>query len=124
MTLRRAAWFALGAAALGLGALGVVVPLLPTIPFVLLAAFAFARSSDRWHAWLVGHKNFGPMIENWRAYGAISRRSKVAGLLGMAGVFSISLSLGLPTLVLVFQALTLAAVAAFILSRPIPPPQE
>jgi len=59
MTPKRAAWFALGLAALGIGAVGVIVPLLPTAPFVLFAAFAFARSSDRWHAWLMGHPVLG-----------------------------------------------------------------
>ncbi|MFP4003575.1 MAG: DUF454 family protein, partial [Alphaproteobacteria bacterium] len=48
----RAVWFTAGLIALGLGILGVALPLLPTTPFVLLAAFAFARSSDSWHAWL------------------------------------------------------------------------
>ncbi|MBU4568902.1 MAG: YbaN family protein, partial [Alphaproteobacteria bacterium] len=47
MTPQRAAWFVLGVSALGLGILGVVVPLLPTTPFILLAAFAFSRSSER-----------------------------------------------------------------------------
>lgn len=124
MTPRRAAWFVLGAAALGLGALGVVVPLLPTTPFVLLAAFAFARSSDRWHAWLVGHTFFGPMIESWRAHGAVSRPAKVAGVLAMAAVIGISAAIDAPPTVLAIQAVTLTAAAAFILSRPIPPPPD
>lgn len=123
MTPRRAAWFALGVAALGVGALGVVVPLLPATPFVLVAAFAFARSSERWHAWLLAHPVFGALIENWRAYGAISRRAKAAGLLTMLAVLAISLAFRAPPLVLVIQALVLAGAAAFILSRPIPPQQ-
>lgn len=124
MTPRRAAWFALGAAALCLGAVGVVAPLLPTTPFVLLAALAFARSSDRWHAWLVGHGIFGPMIENWRAHGAISRPAKAVGLLAMAAVLGVSVAMGVPPLVLAVQMMVLAAAAAFILSRPIPPPKD
>lgn len=124
MTPRRAAWFALGLASLGVGALGVVVPLLPTTPFVLFAAFAFARSSDRWHAWLLSHKLFGPMIENWRAHGAIGRSAKVAGVLAMAAVLAISLAIGAPPLILAIQALVLGAAATFILSRPLPPRQD
>ena len=69
-------WFALGFLALGLGALGVVLPLLPTTPFVLLAAFAFARSSERWHAWLLNHRIFGPIITDWREHGAIRARTR------------------------------------------------
>lgn len=124
MTPRRAAWFAFGAAALALGALGVVVPLLPTTPFVLLAAFAFARSSEHWHAWLLGHAVFGPMIENWRAHDAISRPAKAAGLCAMAAVVVISLAIGAPPLVMALQALALSAAAAFIVSRPLPPPRH
>jgi uncharacterized protein len=123
MSPRRAAWFAFGAASLALGALGVVVPLLPTTPFVLLAAFAFARSSERWHAWLVGHKVFGPLIENWRAHGAISRPAKAAAVLAMAAVVAISVAMNVPPLVFGIQALALSASAAFILSRPSPPPR-
>ncbi|MEM8985291.1 MAG: YbaN family protein, partial [Pseudomonadota bacterium] len=52
MKMMRAVWLLIGVTALGLGALGVVLPLLPTTPFILLAAYAFARSSDRLHRWL------------------------------------------------------------------------
>lgn len=121
MTPRRLAWFALGLAALGVGALGVIVPLLPTTPFVLVAAFAFSRSSDRWHRWLLAHQVFGPLIENWRAYGAISGRAKAAALLAMAAVLAISLILRAPPLILAVQALVLVGAGGFILSRPIPP---
>lgn len=120
MTPRRAAWFAFGAAALGIGALGVVTPLLPTTPFVLLAAFAFARSSDNWHAWLVNHAVFGPMIKDWRTYGAISRRAKAAAVLAMAATLVISVALHAPQGLLALQAIVLAGTAIFILSRPNP----
>jgi uncharacterized membrane protein YbaN (DUF454 family) len=120
MTPRRVAWFAFGAAALGIGALGVVTPLLPTTPFVLLAAFAFARSSDNWHAWLVSHAIFGPMIRDWRAHGAISRRAKAAAVLAMAAAFVISMALDAPQGALVLQAIVLAGSAIFVLSRPHP----
>lgn len=120
MTPRRGAWFALGAAALGIGALGVVTPLLPTTPFVLLAAFAFARSSDTWHAWLVSHAVFGPIIRDWRAHGAISRRAKAACVLAMSAALLISMALHAPQGVLVLQAIVLAGSAIFVLSRPHP----
>lgn len=121
MTPRRLAWLALGLAALGVGALGVIVPLLPTTPFVLVAAFAFSRSSERWHRWLLAHQVFGPLIENWRAYRAISRRAKAAALLAMAAVLAISLILRAPPLILAVQALVLVGAGGFILSRPTPP---
>lgn len=111
-------WTAFGVMALGLGALGVVLPLLPTVPFLLLAAFCFARSSERLHNWLLTHPLFGPPIENWRQSGAISRRAKWAATLSIAAAFSISLILGLRPLLLAIQAVTLIAVSLFIWTRP------
>ncbi|WP_144098089.1 YbaN family protein [Croceicoccus sediminis] len=73
-----------GFVSLGLGAIGVVLPLLPTVPFMILAAFCFARSSPRLEAWLVEHRHFGPHIRAWREKGAISRRGKTAALAAFA----------------------------------------
>jgi uncharacterized membrane protein YbaN (DUF454 family) len=72
----RWAWLVLAYGALGLGIIGIVVPGLPTTPFVLLAAFAAARGSRRMHDWLLAHRTFGPMIRDWERDGAISRRAK------------------------------------------------
>lgn len=72
----RWAWWLLAYAALALGLVGIVVPGLPTVPFVLLAAFAAARGSKRLHAWLHAHRQFGPMIRDWERSGAVSRRAK------------------------------------------------
>ena len=72
----RWAWWLLAWASLALGVVGVVVPGLPTVPFVLLSAYAAARGSARLHAWLLAHRRFGPMIGDWQAQGAVSRRAK------------------------------------------------
>ena len=84
-------WLIIGILSLGLGALGILLPLLPTTPLVLLAAFSFARSSDRLHQWLLEHDVFGALIDNWRRYGAISRRAKVVSVVSMAVILGISL---------------------------------
>ncbi len=57
---------AAGWLSLTLGVIGIVVPLMPTTVFVLLAAYCFARSSERFHRWLLGHRVFGPMVKNFR----------------------------------------------------------
>ena len=124
MTPKRALWLLLGLVAVGLGAVGVVLPLLPTTPFLLLAAFAFARSSERWHQWLVNHQIFGPLIEDWNRYGAISRSAKTVSVLSMLAVVLISVALKVPALVLAIQAMVLMMVAIFVLSRPSPPSMD
>jgi uncharacterized membrane protein YbaN (DUF454 family) len=73
---QRWAWWLLAYLSLALGLVGIVVPGLPTVPFVLLAAFAAARGSQRLHAWLLAHRQFGPVIREWEAQGAVSRRAK------------------------------------------------
>ncbi len=114
-------WFCLGLTALGLGIAGIAVPLLPTTPFLLLAAFAFARSSQRWHDWLLNHPSFGPVILHWREHGAISRRTKILGLLSMVLLLVLSITLGVSLPVLLIQLVVLSGVAVFLLSRPEPP---
>ena len=114
----RVFWAILGWLALTLGAIGIVLPLLPTVPFLLLAAFCFSRSSARMHHWLMEHRIFGPPIRDWQRSGAISRRAKVLASVSVLAVFAVSLALGLRPLILMVQATTLCAVALFIWTRP------
>ena len=81
---RRLLWLLLADATLTLGVIGIFVPGLPTTPFVLLSAYAAARGSRRLHAWLLAHRQFGPMIRDWQASGAVSRRAKRAATAMMA----------------------------------------
>ena len=64
----------------GLGTLGIVLPLLPTTPFLVLAAMCFSRSSERFHNWLLNNKWFGAYIKNYREGKGISLRQKVVVL--------------------------------------------
>ncbi len=114
----RVLWLMVGYAALGLAIAGAALPLLPTTPFLLLAAFAFARSSPRLHRWLLTHPNFGPLIENWHRYGAISLKAKAAALFAMAAALGLSWYVGVETNLFTLQAIVMAGAAAFILSRP------
>lgn len=72
----KALWLVGGWACLALGLLGVFLPLLPTVPFVLLAATCFARGSKRWEGWLLGHPRWGPYVRSWRQTHAVPLRAK------------------------------------------------
>jgi uncharacterized membrane protein YbaN (DUF454 family) len=111
-------WNIIGATALLLGVIGVVLPLLPTTPFVILAAFAFAKSHPAMRQWLVDHARFGPMIRDWEANGAIAPKFKALAVLMMLAAFGLSLALGINAKVLIIQAIVLSGAALFILSRP------
>lgn len=80
----RPVWLAAGALALALGVVGIFLPLLPTTPFVLLAAFCFARGSERWEAWLLHHPRLGPLVRDWREHHAVPLRAKQLATVMMA----------------------------------------
>ncbi len=114
----RVLWLIGGGTALACGAVGVVLPLVPTVPFLLLAAFCFARSSDTLHDWLVTHPTFGPPIEDWRSGGAIRPRAKRLATVSIAAAFLLSILMGVRPTILLIQALVLSAVLVFIWTRP------
>lgn len=78
-------WLLAGGLALLTGAIGIVLPLLPTVPFVLLAAYCFARGSRRWERWLLDHPQLGPIVHDWRQHRAVPLRAKQLATLMMAG---------------------------------------
>ena len=84
----------LGFVFLGIALLGVVLPLLPTTPFVLLATACFARSSEKWHQWMLQSATFGPMIRNWEERRCISCRVKLIAIVSMLAVGGYSIWLG------------------------------
>ncbi|PKM02599.1 MAG: DUF454 domain-containing protein, partial [Gammaproteobacteria bacterium HGW-Gammaproteobacteria-7] len=77
------AWLLLAYLCLALGLIGVVLPGLPTTPFILVAAWAAARGSRSLHRWLFRHPLFGPMVRDWRREGAVARRAKWTATLAM-----------------------------------------
>lgn len=111
-------WILAGLLSVALGVIGALLPLLPTVPLMLLATFCFARSSERLHSWIVFHPRFGPPIADWREYGAIRRPAKVLATASVGMVFGGSALFGVSSTILVIQALVLTGVLAFIWSRP------
>ena len=118
--LTRIGWWLLAYASLGLGFIGIFVPGLPTVPFVLLAAFAAARGSQRLHRWLLAHARFGPLIRDWEREGAVSRRAKRLAI-GMMGVCALVMFLTAPRWWMAAIGTTImACVALWLWRRPEP----
>jgi uncharacterized membrane protein YbaN (DUF454 family) len=115
---KRLLWLTIGLLAIACGIAGVVLPLVPTTPFLLVAAFAFARSSPTLNDWLVSHPQLGTSLRHWNEHGAISKRAKVSAAVLMAGTLVVSRYLGASNLVLALQSMAMLGVGAFILSRP------
>ena len=111
-------WISLGCISVGLGALGVILPILPTTPFLIFAAFCFARSSKRLHDWLLANKTFGPAIRDWNERGAISVSTKRVATITMFVVLAISFLAQVPQHVILIQIIALSGAATFILTRP------
>jgi uncharacterized membrane protein YbaN (DUF454 family) len=83
----------LGFLFIALGTIGVFLPVLPTTPFILLAAGCFSRSSKKWHNWLLSNKLFGPGIHRWESQRCVNCKTKVISLLSMAVMGGGSLAL-------------------------------
>jgi uncharacterized membrane protein YbaN (DUF454 family) len=95
--VQRPLWSAAGLAFVGLGTVGAFLPILPTVPFLLLATFCFARGNPVWERRLLDHPRWGPPLLEWRQRRAISRRAKMSALTAMgAGVLLTALTAGFP----------------------------
>jgi uncharacterized protein len=88
--IRRIAYLSAGIISVALGAIGAFLPLLPTVPFLILAAFCFARSNPVWEQKLLNHPRYGATLRAWREKGVVSRRAKLAA----TGAFVMSAVLG------------------------------
>jgi hypothetical protein len=116
-------WRLLGLAFVGIGFVGIVLPVLPTTPFMLLALWAFAKGSPALHAWLENHPRFGPSIAAWNRYGMIPLRAKLTAI----AVMGVSLTLlvlsdAVPRVGMIATAVLMGVGAIFILTRPSRPP--
>lgn len=116
---KKMAYLALGFVALGLGIVGAFVPLLPTTCFILLAAWAFARSSERWHQKLRFHPQFGATVRNWEDHRSLSHHSKRIAVISIICTFAISLFLLRDSLLIIALLLTIMIILlVYIATRP------
>lgn len=113
-------WALTGLTSVAIGAVGVVLPLLPTTPFLLVAAFAFARSSERLARWLKEHRSFGALIDNWHCEGSIDGKTKRIALTMLLLTPVATWMLNAPLWILGLQVVGLSGAGLFILTRPSP----
>ncbi len=117
-TLVRGFFLLLGLIFTLLGFVGVFLPVMPTAPFLILAAGCFARSSTRLEAWLLAQPHFGPLLRNWRDHGAIPRYAKWLSLAGSSVGFGMFLLAGPAWFLAVPVGVGIAAAMLFVFSRP------
>ena len=107
--MRRHFWTAAGLLFVGIGAVGAVLPLLPTVPFLLLALFCFARGNPAWEQRLLDHPRYGPLLLDWRTRRAIPRRAKWAALIAMGiSVLVTALAAGWPWVLIPLAVMALS----------------
>lgn len=105
---------------LGLGGVGIVTPLLPTTPFVLLAAWAAARGHPGLHDWLHQHPRFGPLLRQWSEERAIPRGAKLAAVAMIAASWALLWWLVDNTWAVLAAGAVMACVSVYLLTRPTP----
>ena len=110
----------LAVSALGAGALGLLLPLLPTTPFILVALWASARGAPNWHQRILTHPRFGPPVRAWQAQRAVSARSKWLACCMMGASWLGLWVSGVQPAILITLAILFTTVSAYLVSRPQP----
>jgi uncharacterized protein len=118
--MMRRLYLCLGYASLALGIVGIFLPVLPTTPFVLLAAWCFARSNPALAEKLYGHPRFGPLLTVWRDQKAIPRHAKIYALVALALSYFLILWITESRILPVVLAAIMGSVALYIATRPTP----
>ena len=122
--MKRTILISLGLLCVGLGFIGVFVPGIPTTIFLIIALWAFTKSSEKLHHWLLNHKRFGPILNNWQEHKAVPRRAKIlmVVLMSLAVILfyyssqSLILTIGL--------IIILVSVAIYVISLPSKAPEN
>ena len=112
-------WRALTVLAFVLGVIGAFLPIMPTVPFLLLSAWAASKGWPQFEQWLLTHRLFGPSISRWRAHGAVSRGTKwLASVMMLGSALLLQAFTGIPLAVRIAVPLLLLAVAIWLWLRP------
>jgi uncharacterized protein len=88
---RRTIFFVLGWISMALGLIGIFVPIMPTTPFAILAAYLFSKSSERWHQWILNTPKLGPLVKKWEESRVIELKAKLISTFMILLLFSYTL---------------------------------
>lgn len=117
---RRHLYLFLGWLCVALGLIGAVLPLMPTTVFLLIAAWAFSRSSERWHTWLREHARFGETIRAWEEHHAMPKRAKRVAFIALAASYAFTAYVFGPfSWAAIIGGLCIAGVALYIAHIPV-----
>ena len=120
--IKKYIYMGLGFMFVGLAFIGVFIPGLPTTVFVLLAAWAFSRSSEKFEKWLLNHPIFGKLLRDWRDYGGLSVKSKITAIVLIIPTFSATIILtSFPIYADIAFAIAAVVLCTFLIRRPVPP---
>ena len=112
LTIKKFLWKCLGFCSLGMAYIGVITPGIPYSPFVVFAAYCFAKGSPRMHAWLYNHKLFGPFLTNWSEKRVFPQRMKYF-MLAMMSASLIIMSFTVPMRGIIYTGIFMALVAVW-----------
>ena len=93
MNIKKIFWLILGCIGVGLGAVGAVVPMLPAFPFLMLAAFSFARSSERLHNWFIGTRLYKDNLEDYVSGRGMTWKTKIRIMVTVTGLMSVGFTM-------------------------------
>ncbi len=116
--LARPVFFACGWLCVVIGVAGLILPILPGTVFLILAAWCFSRSSERFETWLLGHPRLGPSVVAWRARGVIPRKAKLWAGGSMAAGAVLAWLGGAPGWALAVAYVCMGGAAAYVFTRP------
>ncbi|MTI11261.1 YbaN family protein [Curvivirga aplysinae] len=108
----------IGWVALSLGVIGAFLPIMPTVPFLIVALWGFSKSSERFHHWLYTHKTYGPLLQDWDQHRVIPIWGKIWAVTAMTGSMLIMLYLEIPFYGLISAGIIMTSVGIYIVTRP------
>ncbi|EPZ51718.1 PF04304 family protein [Bacteriovorax sp. BAL6_X] len=116
---KKAIYLSFGIAFVILAFIGIFLPLIPTTPFLLLSAYFFSQSNEKYYQWLLDHKVFGQIITDWNKYGVVSVKSKIMAISMIVALFSYTLIyVEVNPTIKVIVSLIGVGVIVFLLTRP------